>query len=80
MSYVGDLIVNIRKEKNITQKSLAEYLGFSNVFLGRIEAGKCGLPVEYAHKLAKRLGIDREEILKQMRRDLAANLRRKAGG
>jgi transcriptional regulator with XRE-family HTH domain len=80
MSFVGDLIRKTREEKNITQKSLAEYLGFSNVFLGRIEAGKCGLPVEYTHKLAKRIGLEREEILKQMRRDLAANLRRKAGG
>jgi transcriptional regulator with XRE-family HTH domain len=77
MSALGDFIKKKRTEKGITQKDLAIYLGFSNVFMGMIEKGKSGMPVEYTHKLAKRLGVTAEEVFKLIKKDVDERLRMK---
>ena len=77
MTQVGEYIKKLRAEALLTQSELAKYLGFTNAFLGRVELGHCGLPVKYVSKLAKRFDIDKEEILKRMRKDMLERLRAK---
>ena len=77
MTQVGEYIKRLRAETLISQRELAKYLGFTNAFLGRIELGHCGLPVKYVQKIAKRFDVDKEEILKRMRKDMLERLRAK---
>lgn len=55
---VGKLIKDCRDVQGITQMALAKNLGFSEQFLGRIEKGKCKLPLSSAKKLSKALKIN----------------------
>ena len=48
----------LRKNKNLTIKEVAEILGISEIQLSRIERGTRGLRVAYAIKLGELYGVD----------------------
>lgn len=72
MSSTGNLLRKRRKHLKITQTALAKDLGFTNVFLQRVESGRCGLPGEHATKIAYILNIDPKKLRAAMWKDLKA--------
>ena len=54
MNYLRQL----RKNKNLKLKDVAEFLGISEIQLSRIERGTRGLRVTYAIKLGELYGVD----------------------
>lgn len=61
---MGELVVRRRKELGIPQYALAEKLGFSAQFLGRLEKGKAPIPAPSMKKVVKLLGIKSKEFHK----------------
>lgn len=60
---VGKLILSLRKEKNMTQKELADALNLSDRTISKWERG-CGCPdVSLLHALSNILGVNIEKIL-----------------
>lgn len=60
---VGRLISDLRKEKGITQKQLADSMNISDKTVSKWERG-CGCPdVSLLHKLSEELGVSIEKIL-----------------
>ena len=74
MTNTGKLIKKLRLENDLSQRELATHLGFTNVFLAKIEAGRCGLPVKYVSKIARKLGVSKHDILRTMNKDLTDKL------
>jgi predicted transcriptional regulator len=66
---LGKLIRTRREELRLPQKKVADDIGFSNVFLSRVEFGKCQLPVEHVDKIAKILKLSKQELLFAIRKD-----------
>ena len=60
---VGELIYQIRREKNLTQKSLADLMNISDKTVSKWERGLGCPDVSLLPKLSKILGIDIEMIL-----------------
>lgn len=75
----GRLIVSTREAKGLTQASLAEELGVSAQFLGRVEAGKTRMPVARFKRSVKYLGMDLELIKKLAQRSAANETARLLG-
>lgn len=74
MTKTGDLIKAKREELGISQSALAKELGFSSVFLLRIESGKCGLPACHVKSLAKILGLNLRDIKSAIKKDFQEKL------
>lgn len=64
MVSIGDNIRKYRKIKNITQKELGETIGISNTYLSDIETGRTNPSIKTLKKIAKGLGINYMELLK----------------
>lgn len=75
MTVLGDLIRTRRKELEITQRDLAKSIGFSNVFLQRIETGKCGLPHEYIKKTAGLIKLPAAKLRGAIEKDFKKRLK-----
>jgi len=54
-------LAEVRKAKNITQAEMAEMLGVSVAAYNLYENGERKIPSEIAEKIAKILGIDKNE-------------------
>lgn len=67
---VGQLILQLRKEKGLTQRSLAEQLGISNKTVSKWECGGGAPDVSVWNELSSVLGAD---ILKLLEGELAQN-------
>ena len=67
---VGKLIVNLRKEKKLTQKSLADLIGVSDKAISKWERGLGCPDVSLLGDLSRALGVSIEKILSG---DLAPN-------
>jgi transcriptional regulator with XRE-family HTH domain len=80
MTHTGKLIKKLRLENELSQRALAAHLGFSNVFLGKVEMGKCNLPVKYIAKVSKKLGVSRSDVLNAMNKDITAALIKRSKG
>lgn len=78
MNHTGELIRSSREKRNLSQTMVSTYLGFTNVFLGRVEAGHCLLPARHVDKMARVLDISKDDLLKAMKKDLAERLEKKA--
>ncbi len=78
MSFTGELIRKLRKENELTQTEAANLLGFTNVFLNRIEFGQADLPAKHVNKIAKILKVDKEKIVEALKRDLGDKLGNRA--
>ena len=79
MSHQGNYIRKKREDLGITQIELAKYLGFTNVFLGRVELGKCWLPKKYVNKLAQKLDVESDNIIVKMRKDASERFNESLG-
>jgi ribosome-binding protein aMBF1 (putative translation factor) len=78
MNNTGHLIKLAREKRELSQTMVSTYMGFTNVFLGRIEAGHCLLPARHVEKLSRILNVDKEDILKAMKKDMSERLDKKA--
>lgn len=76
---IGKLIRFKRENLGLTQKDVAQAMGFSNVFLGRVEFGKTPLPLSHVNKLAKVLKLTRQEILFAIKHDVNNRIDGSAG-
>lgn len=78
LTATGKLLHDQRQALALSQKEVAEAIGFSNVFLGKIEFGKCDLPVKHVAKIAKILKLEKNDILFSLKHDLSNRLDQKA--
>lgn len=62
-SIIGERIKKARKEKNMTQESLAEKIGVSIAFLSRIERGNSQVNIKRLSQICKILDLTEGEIL-----------------
>lgn len=62
----GNRIRELRKQRNLTQESLAEKIGFSVNFIGMIERGERNTTVENVFKIAHALDVSLSEFFKDM--------------
>jgi transcriptional regulator with XRE-family HTH domain len=62
-------IKNVRKEKGISQESLAYDLGIDYSTYGKIERGQIGLSVERLVQIAEILGVGLEELFGWKKKD-----------
>ncbi|MDE7229306.1 MAG: helix-turn-helix transcriptional regulator [Oscillospiraceae bacterium] len=67
--YFGKLILDKRKEKNITQEQLAELVGISVTYLRSIEYGKYSATWKIWLKICKVLHLDINEIMNEVQID-----------
>lgn len=61
---LGEYIVERRTQLNINQAELAQKVGFSAQFLGRIEKGNASLPVPALKKMINTLDMDSGKLRK----------------
>lgn len=69
MNSLGELIKEHREANKISQKDLAASLGFSSVFLFKVENGKCELPVKHISNLSRALNVSRDLIISCLKSD-----------
>ena len=60
---IGNFIANLRKEKNLTQKELADKLNITDKAVSRWETGKNMPDISILEMLAKELGVTINELL-----------------
>lgn len=60
----GELIRAARKERNLTQKALAEYLGVTDQAVSKWERGLCAPDIALLEPLGERLGLSVLELLR----------------
>lgn len=72
---MGDLILKLRKEQNMTQKELAEKLNITDKAVSKWERGITCPDINTIPMLAKTLGITSEELLniKQQAKSVSSN-------
>lgn len=73
----GKLIRERREKLDLSQRDLAKSLGFTSVFLSRIEFGKCALPTKYVDRVSKLLDIPKDDILFTIKHDMNSRLDKK---
>jgi len=61
---VGDNIIRIKKEKNLTSKHIYEILEIDKSNYRRIESGKSNVSLLLLRRIAKVLNVDLEELIK----------------
>lgn len=64
---IGTEIENRRKELNITQQELAEYLGLSRISIVNLEAGRCSTTFENIYKICCALNITPNELFPEIK-------------
>ena len=70
----GIYLKQIRKDKKISQCTIAEHLRTSAQFISNIEAGRSPLPVRYVRAYAAILGIDPILVLEEMTNDYSRHI------
>lgn len=60
---IGHLIRNQRKQRKITQESLALQCGIDRSYMGRIERGEVNITVEKIYEIASALDVKVYELL-----------------
>lgn len=76
MTKTGELIRQSRVSMRLRQITLAKHLGFSNVFMSRIEKGAARLPTKYLDKTCEFLNLKRKDLLKAMEADVTEKFHR----
>lgn len=66
----GKMLLAKRESLKLSQKEVAKELGFSQVFLGRIEFGKVDLPIKYVGPIARVLKLSKDDIIFSLKFDL----------
>ena len=77
----ANTIYNIRKERDITQKELADLIGVSDRTISKWENGSTVPDLETIKKICKELKISPDSIVKSEKnyKDILQNLKRKLG-
>ena len=65
LKLIGDKIVAIRKEKNLSQVELANSIGMEDSSLRRIEKGKVNSTILMLKRIAEGLGVSIEILLQK---------------
>lgn len=60
---VGRNIRNARKSKNLTQAKLAEKIGVSTPYIGKLERGERSINLERLAELVPALGVPMEQLV-----------------
>lgn len=60
---IGNRLQDLRKQKGLKKKDVAEYLGVTNVSYGRYEAEERNIPFEHLTKLADFYGVSVDYLL-----------------
>lgn len=63
--YIGQTIVKIRREKKISQESLALTANIDRHYMSDIENGRRNISVEFLEKIAQALGTKGSTILSE---------------
>ncbi len=63
MTRIGAFLAQLRKENDLTQEELGEFLGVSNKTVSRWETGTYLPPVEMLQQLSERYGVSINELL-----------------
>lgn len=79
MSDQGEMIFEKRKELEISQIDLANTLGFSSQFMGRIESGAVSFPAEHVKKLCKTLRLSPIDFVDAVTEDYWRRYMKKTG-
>lgn len=58
-------IRDLRKEKRMTQATLAEAAGVNRITIAKYETGRINPTLESAHKIASALGCTVDDLLKE---------------
>ena len=72
---VGENIVNLRKEKNISQEELANLIGVSRPTLSKIEKNAAKLDIDCANEIWKVFSITLDELYSGKKNDKEAKLK-----
>jgi len=67
MSYTKT-IRDLREDKDLTQKEVADYLGTSQTMYARYERGANELPIRHLLKLSELYGVTTDYILKSAKK------------
>ncbi len=67
MSYTKN-IRDLREDKDLTQKEVADYLGTSQTMYARYERGANELPIRHLLKLSELYGVTTDYILKSAKK------------
>ena len=59
---IGERLLNLRKEKNISQEELADILGVSRQTISSLETGKYNPSIMLAYNIANYFGMAIEEV------------------
>ena len=62
---LGEKIQNLRKSRGMTQKELADFLGYSESFISYVEKGERKISVEDLQKVAKIFSVDIDFLLEK---------------
>lgn len=63
----GEIIRDIRKEKELSQEELAEKAGLHRTYIGMIERGEKNITLENINKLSKALQTPLYELFKKLK-------------
>lgn len=77
-SHLGMLLRERRRSLGLTLYEVSDLMGFSNVFLCRIERGDRKLSPLHVKKISKILKVSEEKILRALAKDDVLMLRKKA--
>lgn len=72
---VGENIVNLRKEKNISQEELANLIGVSRPTLSKIEKNAAKLDIDCANEICKVFSITLDELYSGKKNDKEVKLK-----
>jgi transcriptional regulator with XRE-family HTH domain len=61
---LGEKIMNLRKEKGLSQEGLAEKLDTGHTQIGRVERGEINSTINMLRKIAAELDVSIEELVK----------------
>ena len=63
----GEIIRDIRKEKELSQEELADKAGLHRTYIGMIERGEKNITLENINKLSKALQTPMHELFKKLK-------------
>jgi transcriptional regulator with XRE-family HTH domain len=66
---IGSMIRNFRKEKNLTQQQLADFLGVDRQYVWRLENGGVNFTMDYLDKVITKLNCVHADFLNIYRKD-----------
>lgn len=66
MKVSGQKVKNLRESQDVTREELAQSIKKTAAYIGKIERGKSQPTVPVALGIAKKLGVELEELLEEL--------------